>query len=132
VVSELARIEFLISSNAERKKNPRKIVPKNTSGLKVGGPGRPKGRLNKVTTEVRAVAAALVDDPQYRKKLIHDRRKRRVSPPVETMLWYYAKGKPVERHEIATPGDFSKLSDEELRVELEKALLFFPSAPTTG
>ena len=87
--------------------------------------------MNKVTTEVRAAAAALVDDPQYRQKLPHDMRKRRVLPAVETMLWYFAKGKPVERHEIATPGDFSKLSDDELRVELERALLFFP-APTTG
>jgi hypothetical protein len=106
-------------------------VEKNTSGLKRGGPGRPRGTLNRVTVEVRAAAAALVDDPQYRERLLRDMRTRRVLPAVETMLWYYAKGKPVERHEIATPGDFSKLSDEELRVELEKALLFFPSAPTT-
>jgi hypothetical protein len=55
--------------------------------------------LNKVTTEVRAAAAALVDDPQYRQKLLHDMRKRRVLPAVETMLWYYAKDKPVERHD---------------------------------
>jgi hypothetical protein len=87
---------------------------------------------NKVTVEAKAAAEALVDDPIYREKLLHDMRKRRVLPAVETMLWYFAKGKPVERHEIATPGDFSKLSDEELRVELEKALLFFPSAPTTA
>ena len=81
---------------------------KNTSGLKRGGPGRPRGTLNRVTVEVRAAAAALVDDPQYRQKLLHDMRKRRVLPAVETMLWYFAKGKPVERHEIATPGDFSQ------------------------
>jgi hypothetical protein len=71
-------------------------------------------------------------------------RKRRVLPAVETMLWY-AKGKPVERHEMATPGDFSKLSDEELlaqfeamvmslraerRVDGDKELLS-PPAPTT-
>jgi hypothetical protein len=87
--------------------------------------------LNNVTTEVRAAAAALVDDPQYRQKLLHDMRKRRVSPPVEVMLWAYACGKPVERLEIGRAGDFSKMSDDELRVELEKALLFFPSAPTT-
>jgi len=29
------------------------------------------------------------------------------------------EGRPVERHEIATPGDFSRLSDEELMVQLE-------------
>jgi hypothetical protein len=50
-------------------------------------------------------------------------RKRRVLPAVETMFWHYAKGKPVERHEIATPGDFSKMSDAELRAALEVALL---------
>ena len=73
-------------------------------------------------------------------------RKRRVLPAVETMLWYYAKGKPAERHEIATYSDLSALSDDELmaqleatlksvrferRVEGEKELLVFPSEPTT-
>jgi hypothetical protein len=50
-------------------------------------------------------------------------------PAVETMRWAYAKGKMVERIEIATPGDYSKLSDAELRVELERALLMFPGPP---
>ena len=72
--------------------------------------GTAQGPLNKVTTEVRAAAAALVDDPQYRQKLLHDMRKRRVSPPVEVMLWAYACGKPVERVEIGRAGDFSKMS----------------------
>jgi hypothetical protein len=62
------------------------------------------------------------------------------------MLWFYAKGKPVERHEIATPGDFSKLSDEELLAQFEATVeslraerrvggekeSLSPSAPTTG
>jgi hypothetical protein len=110
-------------------------VPKNTSGLKRGGPGRPRGTLNRVTVEVRAAASALVDDPQYRQKLLRDMRKRRVLPAVETMLWHYAKGKPVERHEIATPGDFSKLSDDELIAQFEamaRSLRAEPSGPTTG
>ena len=80
---------------------------------------------------MRAAAAALVDDPQYRQKLLRDMRKRRVLPAVETMLCTTRKTSRSSAT-IATPGDFSKLSDEELRVELEKALLFFPSAPTTG
>jgi hypothetical protein len=95
---------------------------RNTSGLKRGGPGRPRGTQNRVTVEARAAAAALVDDPQYRQKCLHDMRKRRVLPAVETMLWHYAKGKPVERHEIATPGDFSKLSDEELIARFEETV----------
>ena len=96
---------------------------KNTSGLKRGGPGRPRGTLNRVTVEVRAAAAALVDDPQYRRKLLHDMRKRRVAPAVEVLLWHYSKGRPVERHEIAMPGDFSKLSDGELLAQLEATVM---------
>jgi hypothetical protein len=69
------------------------------------------------------------------------------APHVETLLFYYAFGKPVERHEVTTAiGDFSRLTDDELlaqlettvetlrserRVEGEKASLS-PSAPTTG
>ncbi len=34
------------------------------------------------------------------------------------MLWYYAKGKPVERQEIGMPGEFSHLSKEELKALL--------------
>jgi hypothetical protein len=63
-----------------------------------------------------------------------------------SILFHYAFGKPVERHEVTTAiGDFSKLSDDELltqfeaamaslrserRVEGEKELLSFPAAPT--
>ena len=56
-------------------------------------------------------------------------RKRRVLPAVETMLRYFAKGKPVERHEIATPGDFSRLSDEELMAQLEANVKSLRSGP---
>src|SRR4051812_29314359 len=70
-------VETELPEPRRRKKNPRKIVGRNTKGLKRGGPGRPRGRLNKVTTEVREAAAALVDDPVYRQKLMADMRKRR-------------------------------------------------------
>ncbi len=59
------------------------------------GPGRPKGSLNKTTTEVRDLARQIVDDPEYRQAL-----KLRVSlgeaPHMETLLWHYAYGKPKE------------------------------------
>ena len=84
--------------------------------------GRKKGVPNKDTVEVREAAAALVDDPIYREKLRADLRKRQVAPAVETMLWFYAKGKPVERHEIGTPGDYSRMSDAELDAAMRKAL----------
>jgi len=58
--------------------------------------GRKPGSPNRVTVEVRAAAAALVDDPTYRARLLDDLRKRKLAPAVETMLWYYAKGKPKE------------------------------------
>lgn len=78
-------------------KTIRKKSGRNTSGLKRGGsPGRPKGVPNKVTTEAREAANALVDDPVYREKLLKDLRERRLAPAIEAMLWYYAKGKPKE------------------------------------
>jgi hypothetical protein len=93
----------------------------NTRGLRRGG-GRPKGKPNKVTIEVRAVAEALVDDPVYRKKLQHDMRTRKVAPQIEALLWYYAKGKPKELVELTVfdAGRYSAMSDEELAVESAK------------
>ena len=99
---------------------------RNTSGLKRGGPGRPKGVPNRVTIEAKAAAAALVDDPVYRAKLVRDLRKRKVAPLIEQMLWSYAMGKPVERHEIGTPGDFSKLTNAELGTQVLEALKGLP------
>jgi hypothetical protein len=55
-----------------------------------------RGTPNKVTVEAKAAAAALVDDPVYRAKLAADLRLRKVHPSIESMLWYYAKGKPKE------------------------------------
>jgi hypothetical protein len=75
-------------------------VPRNTSGLKRGGPGRPKGKPNKATEEVKALAASFVDDPDYRKKLLGDWKKRKVHPSIEAMIWHYAKGKPKDSLEI--------------------------------
>ena len=64
----------------------------------------------------------MVDDPIYREKLRRDLRRRKVAPAIECMLWYFAKGKPVERQEIGTPGEFSHLSKEELKaILLEEA-----------
>ena len=58
------------------------------------GPGRKKGVPNKATAEVRAACVAIVDDPQYRKKLLARARAGTLPPAVECMLWHYAKGKP--------------------------------------
>lgn len=95
---------------------------KNTSGLKRGGPGRPPGSENRTTKEARELAARMIEDPKYltslRKRLLGGR----LAPAVETLLWFYAKGKPVERHEIGAPGDFTGTSDAELQERLKDAL----------
>lgn len=91
--------------------------------------GRPAGIPNKATLEVREAASHLVDDPEYREALKERLIAGRCHAAVETMLWYYAKGKPKET--IALEGgaspvrvDLSALSLEELlslRAMLAKA-----------
>jgi len=63
-------------------------------GRKTGG--RKKGTFNKATTEARVACAELVDDPTYRAKLRDRLLAAQLAPAVETMLWHYAKGKPVD------------------------------------
>ena len=65
------------------------------------GPGRTKGTPNKVTAEAKAVCAAIVDDPTYRKKLIARAKAGELAPAIEAMLWHYAYGKPKEQVEHA-------------------------------
>ena len=60
---------------------------RNTSGLKRGGsPGRPKGVPNKVTIEVRAACAELVDDPVYRDRLQARLLAGRLPPSLECLI----------------------------------------------
>jgi len=73
----------------------------NTSGLKRGGsPGRPKGVPNKATKEVKELARRLVLDPEYQQKLRQRLLTGTLPPAVESMLWFYAFGKPKESIEI--------------------------------
>src|SRR5262249_25204924 len=108
----------------------KRLGPPSRNGLpKLGG--RRKGTKNKIRVEGPEMAQKLVEDPIYLRRLKADIRKRKVHPQMEVVLWAYAFGRPVARVELGRVGDFSKLSDAELRVELEKVLLFFPSTPTT-
>jgi len=61
-------------------------------GRKTGG--RLPGSLNKTTVEAREACAKLVDDPKYRRRLGERLRAGEMSPAVECMIWYYAKGRP--------------------------------------
>ena len=63
--------------------------------------GRPLGSVNKSTAEVKEVARDLVDDPEYRDILRTRLKSGECSPAVESMLWYYAYGKPKEQLEIS-------------------------------
>ena len=63
-------------------------------GRKTGG--RRKGTSNKVTAEAKAVCAAIVDNPTYRKKLVARAKAGELAPAIEAMLWHYAYGKPKE------------------------------------
>lgn len=82
---------------------PRCLVPapneergaRSKANLKKGGsPGR-----RKVTAETKAVkrlAVRLLNDPVYLKNLKERLQTGRLQPGVETLLYYYAHGKPTE------------------------------------
>lgn len=63
------------------------------------GPGRPKGALAQRTIEVREFAARVIDDPGYQANLI-GRIKKGQANHIESLLWFYRYGKPVERVEV--------------------------------
>jgi hypothetical protein len=67
---------------------------------RTAGPGRPKGRLNNATIEVRRICTALVNDPKYRDNLTRRLQSGKLAPAVECLLWYYSFGKPKDEIEI--------------------------------
>jgi hypothetical protein len=67
-------------------------------GKKTGG--RIKGTPNKTTTDVGAVARALVDDAAYREAFKKRFQAGDVPPGVEQMIWHYAYGKPPDSLQI--------------------------------
>ena len=83
--------------------------------------GRPKGTPNKTTLDAREYAGQLVDSPEYRASL-NQRLLAGTAGAIESLLWHYAKGKPVDRVESGGPGAFAEVSTEELRKRLAEAL----------
>jgi len=80
--------------------------------------GRTKGTRNKATREAKVFCASVVDDPVYQANIRRRALAGELAPGIEAMIWYYAKGKPVDRQELGRPGEFSHLSKEELKAKL--------------
>jgi hypothetical protein len=58
--------------------------------------GRKAGTRNKVTVEARAAATEIVDSRAYRRKLATRALNGTLAPAMETLLWHYAKGRPMD------------------------------------
>lgn len=66
------------------------------------GPGRPRGSTNKATSEIRAAARKLLEEPEYVKSLAQRLRAGK-APHMETLLHHYAYGRPREFAEASRP-----------------------------
>lgn len=81
--------------------------------------------------EARLFALQIVRDPRYRAKLMSQAQAGLLSSAVETMLWHYAFGKPVETVEVGRIGEsnYEDLSREALinrAIELAERLRSAP------
>lgn len=73
---------------------------------KTPGSGRKKGSANKRTIEVRELAQRFLSSKAYQENLQHRLDNGCAPAAVETMLWYYGYGKPVERIEVGDKAGF--------------------------
>jgi len=103
--------------------NHRLVARLPRTAFKPGQSGNPRGRRpgtrNKATSEAREVARRLVDDPEYRAELLR-RMINGTAGAMEPLLWFYAKGKPIER--VETTSEFVGVSNDELKARLEAAV----------
>lgn len=90
--------------------------------------GRRPGTRNRRTIEAREVAQRLVDDPDYRDELLQ-RMIDGTAGAMEPLLWYYAKGRPLERQREAG-GVLEDLSNEALKARATAALATVPASRT--
>jgi hypothetical protein len=65
---------------------------------------------NKATREVKALAQSILEDPLVQQRMLLDARRGRLAPPVVTLLFAYAYGKPKDRIELEVT--------EELRITI--------------
>jgi hypothetical protein len=63
-------------------------------GGKREGAGRPQGSRNRDQANVEAFARSIVEAPEYQANLRQRAYQGQLAPPIESMLFYYAYGKP--------------------------------------
>lgn len=62
--------------------------------------GRPRGRKSNPSKAARRVSLRLITDPVYQSKLRERLLDGTLSPAIESLLWAYAYGRPVAKHEV--------------------------------
>ena len=93
-----SRSRRLGRQSAEEATNRAQFV-RNTTGLRRGGPGRPKDVPNKASVEAKGFCSSIIDDPAYQQSIRERALKGKLAPAIEAMIWYYAKGKPKDQVE---------------------------------
>ena len=93
-----------------------KSIANAAHGWKKGQSGNPAGRApgvpNRATLEMKKFATNLLTDPLYQKNLRKRLNAGTLAPAVETMLYYYAAGKPKERVEFGADKTLADLVGE--------------------
>lgn len=81
-----------------------KKAPDTSTRFPKGKSGNPKGRTpgstNKATREVKALARSILENVVVQNRMLLDAQRGRLAPPVMTMLFHYAYGKPKESVEV--------------------------------
>ena len=73
--------------------------------------GRPKGKLNKATIEIKAFADSIIDEPGYRENL-RDRIWAGKADHMETLLHHYRSGKPKLQVDIGVSDSLAAILDK--------------------
>jgi hypothetical protein len=82
--------------------------------------GRPKGVPNKATVEAKKFCVNVLRSRAYVKSLWRRIKADKLPPAVETMLWYYAAGKPKERVELGADKTLADLVREAIEGESDE------------